>query len=337
MKAVVFDSPGEVNIRDIPDPKVGKEDVLIAVKAAGVCGTDVHIYEGDFIATYPVIPGHEFAGEVIELGEAVRNFKPGDRVAVDPGVFCRKCSFCMENRENFCRNFKAYGVHYSGGFAEMAVVREENICNIDGLSYLEGALAEPVGCGIHGMKQVNMDIGDHVLIFGCGPIGLILMQLCKNSGAATLTVVDMVEKKLHLAKELGANNALLAGNDLQTKLRSIRPEGFQVVIDATGSPTVVQNMFNYVRDRGKLLFFGVCPSEAKIQISPYEIYKRELKIYGTFALLHTASAAIEMIREKKINVKSLISHRFPLDDFKSALNMMLEKSGSMKIIIEPNE
>ena len=99
MKAVVFDSPGKFRISEVPDPIVGSDDVLIAVKAAGVCGTDVHIYEGDFIADYPLIPGHEFAGEVMEVGEAVQNFKPGDRVAVDPGVFCRKCSFCRENRE----------------------------------------------------------------------------------------------------------------------------------------------------------------------------------------------------------------------------------------------
>jgi len=335
MKAVLFDSPGNAKVTEIPDPAIGPEDVLIAVKAAGICGTDIHIYEGDFIASYPLVPGHEFAGEVIEVGEAVRNFKPGDRVAVDPGVFCRKCSFCRENRENFCKNFRAYGLHFNGGFAEMAAIKEENVCNIEGLSYLEGAMVEPIGCGIHGIKQVGIDIGDHVLIFGCGPIGLILMQLCKSSGASTLTVVDLVEEKLDLAKKLGATNVLLAGDDLPAKLNGLRPEGFQVVIDATGSPPVVQSMFNYVRDRGRLLFFGVCPSGARIEISPYEVYKRELKIYGTFALLHTASAAIEMIREKKINAEALVSHRFPLDEFMTALNMMLEKAGAMKIIIEP--
>ena len=335
MKAVLFDSPGKVRVTEVPDPVIGPEDVLIAVKAAGICGTDIHIYEGDFIADYPLIPGHEFAGQVIDVGEAVQNFKPGDRVAVDPGVFCRRCSFCRENRENFCANFRAYGVHFNGGFAEMAAIKEENVCRIDGLSYLEGAMVEPIGCGIHGIRQVGIDLGDHVLIFGCGPIGLILMQLCKNSGAATLTLVDLVEEKLDLAKKLGATNALLAGYDLPAKLRELHPEGFQVVIDATGSPSVVQDMFNYVRDRGRLLFFGVCPSEAKVEISPYDVYKRELKIYGTFALLHTASAAIEMIREKKINAEALVSHRFPLEDFMTALNMMLEKVGSMKIIIEP--
>jgi len=215
----------------------------------------------------------------------------------------------------------------------MASIKEENVYRIDGLSYVEGALVEPVGCGIHGIKQVGIDIGDHVLIFGSGPIGLILMQLCKNSGAATITVVDRYEEKLGIAKRLGATNILLAGDS--EKLKDIRPEGFNVVIDATGSPSVVQSMFGYVRDRGRLLFFGVCPQNAKIEISPYEVYKRELKIYGTFSLLHTTIPAIDMIREKKVNTEALVSHRLPLGDFMKALEMMKDKSGSMKIVIEP--
>ena len=335
MKAVLFESPGEVRITEVPDPVVGPEDVLIAVKAAGICGTDVHIYEGDFIATYPLIPGHEFAGEVIDVGKAVQNFKPGDRVAVYPTVFCRKCSFCRENRENSCTNRKGYGVHVDGGFAEMAAIRAENAYHIDGLSYLEGAMVEPVSCGVYGIRQVGIDIGDHVLIFGCGPIGLILMQLCMDSGAATVTVVDTVQEKLDLAKKLGGANTLLADDDLPAKLRELRQEGFQVAVDATGSAPVVQSMFNYVRDRGRLLFFGVCPANAKIEISPYEVYKRELRIYGSLTLLYTASAAIEMMRAKRIDTEALISHRFPLNDFMSAFNFMMEGAGSMKIMIEP--
>jgi len=336
MKAVIFDSPRKAMVAEVPDPVIAPDEVLLAVKAAGICGTDIHIYDGDFIATYPVIPGHEFAGEVVDVGKAVESIKPGDRVAVDPGVFCRKCSFCKENRENFCSDFKAYGVHFNGGFAELTAIKEENVYQIDGLSYLEGAMVEPTGCAIHGIKQVGIDLGDHVLIFGCGPIGLILMQLCRSYGSATTTVVDLFQEKLDLAKKLGATNALLADADISRNLKEIRPEGFQVVIDATGLPSVVQSMFNYVRDRGRLLFFGVCPPNAKIEISPYDIYKRELKIFGTFAILYTALPAIEMIREKKINVEAIVSHRFPLDEFITGLNMMLDKTGSMKIMIEPS-
>ncbi len=335
MKAVIFESPNQAKIIDVPDPVIKENEVLIKVKASGVCGTDVHIYEGDFIGTYPIIPGHEFSGEVIEVGKDVISVKLGDKVAVDPCIFCRKCSFCRENQENFCRDLKAYGVHLNGGFAEMASIKEENIYPIDGLSYIEGAFVEPVGCCIHGIKQIDINIGDHVLIFGSGPIGLILMQLCKNYGSASVNVVDVFSEKLELAKRLGATNTVVSDKNLAENLKNISEEGFHVVIDATGSPSVVQGMFNYVRDKGRLLFFGVCPQKSKIEISPYEIYKRELKIFGTFSLLHTAIPAINMIREKKINVEALVSHHFPLVDFHIALNMMLNRAGSMKIIIEP--
>lgn len=335
MKAVVFESPNKVEIIDVPDPVIKENEVLIKVKASGVCGTDVHIYEGDFIGTYPIIPGHEFSGEVIAIGKDVKSVKIGDKIAVDPCIFCRKCSFCRENHENFCRHLKAYGVHLSGGFAEMASIKEENVYLIDGLSYIEGAFVEPVGCCIHGIKQVGVNIGDHVLIFGSGPIGLILMQLCKNYGSASITVVDVFSDKLNIAKKLGATNTIISDSNLTENLKNINEEGFQVVIDATGSPSVVQGMFSYVRDKGRLLFFGVCPQKSKIEISPYEIYKRELKIFGTFSLLHTAIPAIDMIREGKINVEALVSHYFPLDDFQKVLNKMLKRSGSMKIIIEP--
>lgn len=337
MKAVFFESPKKANIKELPNPRIKDDEVLIAVRSAGVCGTDVHIYDGDFIGTYPVIPGHEFSGDVVEVGKSVQTIKVGDRVAVDPGVFCRKCSFCRENKENFCENFMAYGVHFNGGFAEYTAVKEENVYRIDGLSYIEGAMVEPVGCGIHGLKQINMEIGDHVLIFGSGPIGLILMQLCKNYGASAITVVDIIQNKLDLAKRLGATNVLLADSNLSKNLKDIRPNGFHVVIDATGRPSVVQGMFEYVRNRGKILFFGVCPQNAKIEISPYDVYKRELKIYGTFAILYTANQAIDMIREKKINVSDLVSHRFSLDEFMIALDMMMDRTNSMKIVIEPTK
>lgn len=336
MKAVVFESPKKANIKNVAPPIIKDDEVLIAVRSAGVCGTDVHIFEGDFIGTYPVIPGHEFSGDVVETGKSVKTIKVGDKVAVDPGVFCRRCSFCRENKENFCENFRAYGVHFNGGFAEYTAVKEENVYRIDGLSYTEGAMVEPVGCGIHGLKQVKIEIGDHVLIFGSGPIGLILMQLCKNYGASTVTIVDKVQSKIDLAKKLGATNALLADQNLTANIKDIRPDGFNVVIDATGNPLVVQSMFKYVRNSGKILFFGVCPQNAKIEISPYDVYKRELKIFGTFAILYTANQAIDMIREKKVNVSDIVSHRLYLDEFMTALNMMMDRTSSMKVIIEPN-
>ena len=210
-------------------------------------------------------------------------------------------------------------------------------------------MVEPVACGIHGMKQIELQLGEHVLIFGCGPIGLILMQLCQTGGfvllankelrakriAATVTMVDIQENKLELAEKLGATNILLADDDLKQRLFQVVSHGFHVVIDATGNPHVVEQMFDYVRDKGRILFFGVCPADAKIQISPYDVYKRELKICGTFALLHTARQAVDVIRSTKVDVESLVSHQFPLEDFEAAFELKQQGKDALKIMIVP--
>lgn len=332
MKAIIFKAPYEIELTEIDKPKVKSDEVVVAIKAAGICGTDLHIYEGDFIADYPVVPGHEFAGEVVEVGNEVSKIKPGHRVAIDPSIYCQRCKFCRENIENFCENFMAYGLHVNGGFEEFVAVNQRNVYQIGGLSYFEGAMVEPIGCVIHGLKQLDLKLGDHVLIFGCGPIGLSLMQLCNIYGAASTTAVDVVKGKLDIAKQLGATNTVYADEDLSDKLREIQPDGFHLVIDATGNPKVVESSFDYVRNKGQILFFGVCPQEAKIEISPYDIYKRELKISGTFALLHTARAAIDLLKERKIQVEPLVSHKFPLEEFEKAFE--LKQSGeAMKIMI----
>ena len=335
MKSVIFDVPKNIRIGEINTPQIQPEEVLVAVKASGICGTDVHIYDGDFIASYPVVPGHEFAGEVVAVGSDMVDISAGERVAIDPSIYCNQCMFCRENKQNFCLNFKAYGINYNGGFEELVAIHQRNLYPIGELSYIEGAMVEPVACGIHGMKQIELQLGEHVLIFGCGPIGLILMQLCQMGGAATVTMVDIQENKLELARKLGATDAVIAGDDLQQRLVHVHPDGFHVVIDATGNPRVVEQMFDYVRDKGRLLFFGVCPADSKIEISPYDVYKRELKICGTFALLHTVQQAVDVLQSGKINVQSLISHQFPLEDFEEAFALKQQETDALKIMIIP--
>lgn len=226
----------------------------------------------------------------------------------------------------------AYGINQNGGFEEFVAVNRRNVYQINGLSYLEGAMVEPLGCVIHGLKQIDLKLGAHVLIFGCGPIGLLLMQACNIYGAASTTVADVVRDKLNIAEQLGATNTVYADDELAEKLCEIRSDGFHIVIDATGNPKVVENCFDYVRNKGQILFFGVCPQKAKIEVSPYEVYKRELKISGTFAILHTAIPAIELLQEKKIQVEPLISHQFSLEEFESAFELK-QDGEAMKIMI----
>jgi threonine dehydrogenase-like Zn-dependent dehydrogenase len=216
--------------------------------------------------------------------------------------------------------------------AEYAAVKAENVHPIGRLSFEEGALIEPLSCVLHGMDLLRMLPGDEVLIFGAGPMGLLLCQAAKLSGAARVSLTDLSEEKLELAKSLGVDDAFVAKDQVQRRIRRGHPDGFDVVIDATGVPRVVQELPKYVRDGGKLLYFGVCPKEATISLSPYDVYRRELHIFGTFSLLADFVPAIRLVENGRIDVKPIISHRFSLKESREAMNLMITPK-HRKIII----
>lgn len=336
MKAVVFPHPHEVRVEECPDPTPGPGEVLVAVKAAGVCGTDVHLYEGDFIGTYPLIPGHEFAGEVVAVGPEVDTAAPGDRVAVQPCCYCGRCAYCRAQQQHFCESLRAYGVHLPGGFAERCVVRQENLCHLGDLPYVAGSLLEPLGCCLHGLSRVGVVPGDHVAVFGSGPIGLLLAQLVRTGGSARVTVVDPVAGKLAVAARLGIEDALTP-EEFAVRWKQLAPGGYHLVIDATGVPAVVESLFSFVRACGRVLFFGVCPQNARISVSPYDLYKRELKVAGTFSLLGEMDAALRLLRSGRVQWESLVTHRLPLSGFPEALADKSRGGEGLKTIIEPEE
>ena len=336
MKAVVIEQPRELRVVSVEDPVPEPDEVLIEVKAAGVCGTDVHIYEGEFTCTYPLIPGHEFAGKVIEVGSEVTELSPGQRVAVEPNVPCGKCFYCRRNQQHFCRDLKAYGVlGVPGGFSERVKVRAANAFSIGELSYEAGALIEPLGCVLHGIELIQIRPGDEVLIFGMGPIGLLLAQVCKLSGASTVVGVDRIREKLNLAENIGLDAGFAAEPDAEATLRKAHPSGFDVVIDATGVSEVVERLPRYARDAGKILYFGVCPRNTPIRLDPFDVYRRELKIFGTFSLLANFDRAIRTAEAGMVDLEALISHRFGLDEFEQALRLKMTEGTARKIIIEP--
>jgi 2-desacetyl-2-hydroxyethyl bacteriochlorophyllide A dehydrogenase len=333
MRAAFFDAAHSVAVRDTREPEPAPGEVLVRVAACGICGTDQHIYQGDFMSTYPLIGGHEIAGEVAAVGSGVDEFSAGDRVAIDPGLFCGHCFFCQRGQGNHCLNFGAIGVTRAGGFAEYVVAPRANIYAIGDLPYEHAAFIEPVSCVVHGLKRLQIPIGASALIYGAGPIGLLMMQLVRHAGAAEVAIVDTVPSKLELAARLGAHHALAAPN-ADEALHDASPLGFDVVIDCTGVPKVVEHMFTHVRNEGKVLFFGVNPQEATIAVSPYDIYRREITIYGSFALRYTFHEALAFIANGVLDIDSLISDRFPIDGFPEAL----ERAGSgraFKVQIQP--
>jgi D-arabinitol dehydrogenase (NADP+) len=315
MKAARIIAPGDAVVTDMPMPSPASHDVLIKVYAAGICGTDLHIFKGEYEAQYPLIPGHEFSGEVVAVGEQVERFRVGDRVTADPNVPCNRCSRCQRNEPNQCKNLQAIGVTRDGAFAEYVIAPESNVFSINNISHEAAALIEPLACVVWGLKRVQVQPGDAALVFGAGPMGCLLVQALKHSGTSRIVVTDVVPWRLELAGQLGATETVLADENQAHLLTAIEPDGYDIVTDATGIPSVIQGLPIYARPRGKIWIFGVAPRHTTVSIEPYDIFRKDLSIIGSFAVNRTFPQSIALIENGAIQVAPLISHRLPLDDF----------------------
>ncbi|MCA9909841.1 MAG: zinc-dependent alcohol dehydrogenase family protein, partial [Anaerolineae bacterium] len=296
MKAAFITAPHNTAVMSAPEPQVAPNDVLIKVRAAGICGTDIHILKGEYEAKYPLIPGHEFSGEVTAVGADVTNFKVGDRVTADPNIPCNRCYFCQRNEPNQCRDLGAIGVTRNGAFAEYVVAPEGNVFAIGDMPYKAAALIEPLACVVWGLKQVEIQAGDSAVIFGAGPMGCLLVQAVKRAGAARIVIVDQNAQRLKLAAELGATEIVVADDQLERKLFDLEHFGYDVVVDATGVPAVIQALFAYAKPRAKVWIFGVAPAGARIEVVPFDIFRNDIKVIGSFAVNRTFPQSIALIQ-----------------------------------------
>jgi D-arabinitol dehydrogenase (NADP+) len=342
MRAVVYEEPRKFSIKSVEIPKIKPNQVLIKVYSCGICRTDAHIHEGDFISRFPLTPGHEFAGEIVEVGSETEGFKIGDRVTADNTVMCGNCYYCRRNQPLFCENFYSLGCNGPGGFAEYVVVNYDKVFHIcDSLSYDQACFSEPISCAIHGMDVINVKCGDDVLIFGAGPTGILLTQLIKYGGAANIVVCASSQNKLDLIKKNGYAKTVLMDRNDYSKHRSIIkeqfPGGFDIVIDATGAPQVLEQCFDFPRNTGKIVVYGVAPSDSKISVNPYQIFQKELKILGSFAQSHCFDRAVKYLEEGIIKVDDLVSNHYSLEQFPEAIDQMLNGKGQLKIIVHPNK
>lgn len=334
MKAAVLEAVKKITVKnDVPEPSIGPRDVLVRAKACGICGTDVHIWEGDFFPTFPLVPGHELAGEVAKVGAEVTDLAVGDRVMVDPTVTCEDCHFCMINRQNHCLHWNAVGVTRDGGFGEYVRVPAKNCYRFSNVSFSAAAFCEPLACVVFGQDRARIEVGSEVLVIGAGPIGQLHLQASLANGAAAVTMVDVVESKLALGKELGAAEAVVADNDLENKLRKVARWGFDVVIDATGVAGVMQSSIKYVKNGGTYLVFGVCGPNDRAEVSPFEIYRRDLTIVGSFAIRRTYDRAFKLMEHGRVKVDRLIHEAMPVEEIGRGLEMMKKGTAPMKLQI----
>jgi 2-desacetyl-2-hydroxyethyl bacteriochlorophyllide A dehydrogenase len=318
MKAVLFPAPESISIERVPDPPCAPDEVVVQVSRCGICGTDVHIYRNEYMSNFPVIPGHEFGGVIVEVGKAVTDFKVGDRVAVDPNLYCGHCDMCRNEMANHCLNWQGVGITRPGGFAEFVAAPARACYHLPAsLSDAQVAFIEPLACVVHAMKRIRILPADPVLILGAGPMGLLLVQALRRMGASYVAVVEKQPARLELAKAMGASFAVPVGADQDSTLKEIAPRGFGVVIDATGVPAVIEGAFRYLRPRGAFLQFGVAPNHARVSVSPYDIFRNDWTIIGTFALCYTFLPAIDWLASGAIDVTPLVSHVAPMQEFAS--------------------
>ncbi len=317
MQAVVFPEPHKINVESVADPACRADEVVVKVSQVGICGTDLHIYRGEYHSDFPLIAGHEFVGEIVEVGKGVDGLRCGERVAVDPNLSCGECYFCRQEQANHCLHWQAVGVTRPGAFAEYVAVPARACYAVpDQLTDAQAAFVEPLSCVVYALRRLRVSPADEVLIFGAGPMGLLLVQALRHSGASRVVVVEKEPGRRELAEQMGATVAFSAGTD--ESLREPAPYGYAVVVDATGAPSVIEQALRFLKPRGQYLQFGVAPEGATVQWSPYEIYRKDLTIMGSFALCYTFQPAIAWMASGVVDVEPLISHTLPLAEFPRA-------------------
>lgn len=329
MKAVVIAEPGTIELATVEDPAPGPRDVVVAVAACGLCGTDLHILQGEFAPTLPIVPGHEFAGEVVAVGSAVTEVAVGARVAVDPSLHCGECHYCRRGRGNLCERWAAIGVTEPGGAAEFAVAPVANCVVLpDHVATADAALIEPLSCAVRGYDVLRSRLGAHVLIYGSGTMGLMMLELAKRTGAASVDVVDVNPERLATARLLGCDRTAASAEEI------VRPRGWEVVVDATGNATAIQDGLQRVGRGGTFLQFGVADYAARAVIEPYRIYNEEITITGSMAVLHSYERAAELFAAGVLDPGVFISDRFPLTDYPDAIERFKAGIGR-KILVRP--
>ena len=326
MKAILFTGAHQVEVTDLPDPKPGPSEVVLAVKASGICHTDFEVLKDNYgTGAFPVIPGHEYAGVVAEVGESVTDVAVGDRVVVDPNLECGTCRSCQRGWAHLCETLGAYGVTTHGGFAEKSVVKASAVHKIGEMSFTQAALAEPMGCVLNGVDAVHETWMEDALVIGAGPMGLLFAIALKELGVKNVVLSDILDSRLELASSFGFD--VISSQSSGMERWHHRAD---LAVDATGVPAVAGQLIDYTANGGKVLFFGVCPSEARIEISPFEVFRRQLTLAGSHSLNHNIPRALKVIEAYGSDIARVVSHELSLDEVGGILSSH-PPEGSLKV------
>ena len=341
MKSAVFYGKHDLRVENSPMPKVGPEDILIQVKACGICGTDVHIYEGDKGAaevTPPTILGHEFSGVIAEVGSNVTKYKVGDRVCIDPNCYCGKCDFCRNGIAHYCTDMIGYGTTVNGGFAEYCSVNQRQVYKLgDNTTFEQGAMTEPVACCLHGMDMCNIHPGSNVVVIGGGMIGLLMLQLSKLAGAARVALFEPVESKRVVAKKLGADILIDPINEnVEEELKKAGMTWVNTVIECVGKTATIQQAIDIVGNKGTVMMFGLTKPDDTIAVKPFQIFQKEIELKSSFINPYTQKRALDLIDSGRLDVSSMVYAVESLENLADILSSP-ELRAKGKYIISPEK
>ncbi len=341
MRVAVYYNNRDIRIEEMSVPEVGPGEVLLRVQASGICGSDV--MEWYRLPKAPIVLGHEISGEIVKVGEGVKQFKEGDRVIATHHVPCNTCYFCLRGNHSACSTLRMTSFD-PGGFSEYIRVPSINVDRgvfllPSNVSFEEGSFVEPLGCVIRGQRLSGFQPGSCVLIMGSGVAGLLHLQLARAQGAARIIAVDINDYKLESALRLGADAGINSKEDVASTIRHIN-EGrlADFVIVCTGAKVAIEQSFGLVEQGGKILFFA--PSDPSIEISiPFnELWWNGVSITSSYAAApYDLSLAIDFLRSGRVNVRDIITHRLPLAETGRGFQMVSESLESLKVIIEPQK
>jgi L-iditol 2-dehydrogenase len=342
MKAAMLYGVKDLKIEDVSVPEVEAGEVLVKIRAATTCGTDLKIFQRGYvekIIRLPTVFGHEWAGEVVDVSEGLEWPEKGMRVRAGNSAPCLRCTMCHKGKYNLCENmiwlWGAYA-EYIKVPARMVLVNMQEIPH--NVSYEEAAITEPLACVLHGAEEAKVKLGDVVVIIGAGPIGLLHLLTAKKIGVEKAIVIDLVEERLHFAEKLGADETINAGKtDIAETVRKITDGyGADVVIEAIGLPATWEQALKLVRKGGTVLEFGGCPPGAEIKVDAEILHYGEVTILGAFHTtpLHFAKA-LNLIACRTIDVKPLITKKMELEEIQEAFEILTTSKSEIKIAINP--
>lgn len=338
MKASRFLGNKTFAVTDLPTPHAGPGELVLRNQVCGICGTDVHIYHGEpgsADVNPPVVLGHEYSGEVVEVGKGVTGFAVGDHVTVDPNIYCGHCAYCQNGKKQLCPSMEAIGVTRDGGFAQYSLIPASQAFKLEPtVPWEAAAMAEPLACCLHGIDLAGIQVGDKVCVVGGGAIGLLMVQLAKLSGASQIVLSEPNEKRRQVGLQLGANAALDPTRpDAQEAFAQVLGGGANVVIECVGNVPAVKSAFQFAGKGATVLLFSVPKVDATFDLPLFDVYKKELTIKGSFVNPDTHARAVALINSGKVDFGPIITHRFPLDQLPEAIAMQMSDA-SIKVVVE---